>query len=88
MSQDEEEPVDPQALGLPVRRRRGRELGLRVWKKGAAGGSAGGEWDCLCLRGGAGGLAVGDGGTLVDLTLDGLVFQGQWGAGALLPSCV
>lgn len=37
---------------------------------------------------GAGGLLVGDGGALVDLTLDGLVFQGQWGAGALLPSCV
>ena len=52
-------PRTPGALGRPVRRRRGRGLGLGVWKEGAADGSLGGERVRLCLRGGAGGGAVG-----------------------------
>lgn len=50
--------------------RRGQLAGLRV-----VGGAA-----CTCA-GGPGAELWGDGNTLMNLTLDGLVFQGQWAAG-------
>lgn len=54
--------------------RRGQLAGLRV-----VGGAA-----CTCV-GGLGAELWGDRSTLMNLTLDGLVFQGQWAGGRSTP---